>query len=571
MRTLKNSVCSEIKPKTTIRTNRILFSSIGMLFVGFASGQNNEKYNILWLSCEDLDVTLSCYGAKGIKTPNIDRLANEGIRYTNVYSTTPVSAPSRSSIITGMYPVSIGSHNMRTSTNVVYKGPDGEQYAAHQAITGKTGRNIPAYSVVPPENVKCFTEYLRMAGYYCTNNDKCDYQFYPPFTAWDENGKTADYKNRPSGMPFFAVFNHDETHESRMFMNDNHPLLVHPDSVVVPPYYPDISVVRKDLARKYSNVLELDAKIGEWLERLEREGLLDKTIIFFWSDHGGPLLRQKRAVGNTGLHVPLIVRFPDKRQAGTTCNDLVSLMDLGPTVLSLAGIKPPEYMQGKPFLGKYRPEFKREAVYGSADRFDEVYDFSRSVIDGNFSYIRNFEPGLPLVYRNQYREQIKMTKALIEMDKDGTLTGDAAYIFRDTREVEELYDLKADPYEVHNLADMPKYRTQLLKVRKLLADWQLDIHDKGFIDEYNLIQPFWPSLIQPVTENPVIEQDKETISILCTTKGASIGYQLNDQIGTERWMIYNKPIRLKAEDRVAVRAQRIGYKISKPVYFQKKQ
>lgn len=536
--------------------------------MGTASEQKKEKYNILWLSCEDIDPILSCYGTKGIETPNIDRLAKEGIRYNNAYSTVGVCAPSRSSIITGMYPVSIGSHNMRTSSNVVYRGVDGEQYPSHHAVTGKTGHNIPQYSVVPPFEVRCFTEYLRMAGYYCTNNDKCDYQFYPPFTAWDENSKTADYKNRPSEMPFFSVFNHDITHESRIWMNADHAQLVAPDSLEVPAYYPDISVVRKDLARKYSNIEELDAQIGEWLARLEKEGLLDNTIVFFWSDHGGPLLRQKRAVGNTGLHVPLIVRFPDKRLAGTVCNDLVSLMDLGPTVLSLAGIKPPGYMQGVPFLGKYRTELKREAVYGSADRFDEVYDFSRSVIDGDFSYIRNFEPGLPRVYRNKYREQIEMTQTLIEMDKAGSLTGDAAYIFKDTREVEELYDLKADPYEVHNLAGLPEHRGQLLKMRKQLAHWQLTVNDKGFIEEYNLVQLFWPGLRQPCTENPVVKESGGLVDVFCATKGASIGYQLNDQIGTERWLLYHKPVRLKDGDRMVVRAQRIGYKISNPIYYQ---
>lgn len=548
--------------KNLLIINALLCSSVA----GFAQTKLKEQpYNILWLSCEDISPLLGCYGTKGIETPNIDRLDREGIRYTNAYSTVGVCAPSRSSIITGMYPVSIGTHNMRTSGNIYYNGVDGEKYPSHQSITGKNGQNIPAYSAVPDAQVKCFTEYLRNNGYFCINNFKCDYQFYPPFTAWDENSSRADYSHRPEGMPFFSVYNHEVTHESKIWANAGHPQSVDPEAIAIPPYYPSIPVVKKDMARNYSNIEELDAQIGDWLNRLEEEGLLDKTIIFFWSDHGGPLLRQKRAVGNTGLHIPLIVRFPDKQMAGTVCEDLVSLMDLGPTVLSLAGIEPPEYMQGQAFLGKYEAPQKRNAVYGSADRFDEVYDFSRSVIDGKFSYIRNFEPERPLIYRHMYREQIEMTRELIEMHKNGKLNGGAAYIFRDNRDVEELYDLENDPYEVNNLAGNLKYREQLLKMRKQLADWQLKVNDKGLIDEYNLVQLFWPGLIQPVTEKVVITNQKGAIKLSCSTEGASIGYQLNDQIGYERWMLYHEPLKLKKSQKLVVRSQRIGYKISAPV------
>jgi hypothetical protein len=413
--------------------------------------------------------------------------------------------------------------------------------------------------------VKCFTEYLRNAGYFCTNNAKCDYQFYPPFTAWDENNNKADYNHRPEGMPFFAVYNHEVTHESRIWVNAGHPQLVDPEVITIPDFYPSIPVVKKDVARKYSNIEELDAQIGDWLKRLEKEGLLDKTIIFFWSDHGGPLLRQKRAVGNTGLHVPLIVRYPDQRMAGTVVDDVVSLMDLGPTVLSLAGIKPPEYMQGKAFLGEYKAQEKRVAVYGSADRFDEVYDFARSVIDGKFSYIRNFEPEMPYIYRNKYREQIEMTRKLIEMHQKGELEGGAAYIFRDKRDVEELYDLEKDPNEINNLAGNPANREQLVKMRKQLADWQLKVNDKGLIDEYNLVQMFWPGLIQPLTDKVVLTLEKDLVRLSCSTEGASIGYQFDDQIGSERWMLYHDPVKAKKGQKIVVRSKRIGYKISEPV------
>jgi hypothetical protein len=466
-----------------------------------------------------------------------------------------------------MYPVSIGTHNMRTSGNIMYQGVDGEKYIEKQAVTGKGGKEFPNYSAVPDPQVKCFTEYLRKAGYYCTNNAKCDYQFYPPFTAWDENNNKADYSHRPEGMPFFSLFNHEVTHESKIWVNAGHPQLVDPETIAIPEFYPKIPVVKKDVARKYSNIEELDLQIGAWLKRLEKEGLLDKTIIFFWSDHGGPLLRQKRAVGNTGLHVPLIVRFPDQRRAGTVVDDVVSLMDLGPTVLSLSGIKPPDYMQGKAFLGEFKASVKREAVYGSADRFDEVYDFSRSVIDGKFSYIKNFEPEKPYIYRNQYREQIEMTRKLIEMHQKGELEGAAAYIFRETRDIEELYDLEKDPNEINNLAGNPTYREQLLKMRKQLSDWQLKVNDKGLIDEYNLVQLFWPGLVQPSTDKVALTVENDWVRLSCPTEGASIGYQIDDQIGKERWLVYHDPINVKKGQKIVVRAKRIGYKISQQVEF----
>lgn len=525
-----------------------------------------EKYNILWLSCEDIDPIIACYGAEGIQTPNIDRLAKEGIRFENAYSAVGVCAPSRSAIITGVYPVRLGTHNMRTGNHYKYLGIDGENYPSYQKLIGKRGRNIPYYSAVPDVGIKCFTEYLRSAGYYCTNNQKCDYQFYPPFTAWDENGIKADYEHTPEDMPFFSVFNHEVTHESRLWKKANDPLLTSPKEVVVPDYYADIPVVRKDIARKYSNIEELDAQIGVRLKKLEDEGLLDKTIIFFWSDHGGPLLRQKRAVGNSGLHVPLIVRFPDKRMAGTVSKDIVSLMDLGPTVLSLAGLKPPDYMDGKAFLGDFKEE-KREAFYGSADRFDETYDFARSVIDGKYVYIRNFNTAIPYTYRLEYREQVEMTQKLIEMDAKGELSGDAAYIFRDSRDVEELYNLEDDPFEVRNLANSPENHDQLVKMRKQLAEWQLKVGDKGMIDEYDLVQMMWPGFIQPETVDVIVAQNKNVISFSTTTDGASIGYQLDEEIGADRWLLYTKPIELNKGQKLVVRAKRIGYATSNPVNY----
>ncbi len=529
--------------------------------------QAREFPNILWISVEDIGPVLGCYGVEGIQTPNIDRLANEGIRYNHAYATVGVCAPSRSSIITGMYPVSIGTHQMRTGPHYAARSPENETYQSYYGLYDTKGRNVPEYAAVPPPYVRCFTEYLREAGYYTTNNAKTDYQFNSPITAWDEVGRQADHANRLEGRPFFSVYNHEITHESRIWMKWDEPLLVSPQEVIIPDYFPDLPIVRETLARNYSNIMELDRQVGNLLERLEAEGLLDNTIIFFWSDHGGPLLRQKRAVGNSGLHVPLIVRFPDGYMAGTQNNDIVSLMDLGPTVLSLAGVEPPEYIHGKAFLGPYQATEPHRYAFGSADRFDEVYDMSRSVLDGRFVYIRNFRPELPLIYRLRYREQIEMTRVLIDMDSRGELTGDASYIFMKTKPREELYDLHADPFEVHNLADDPSHREKLLELREALAAWQLEIGDMGFIPEYDLVEMMWPGLIQPETMPVEFVTYPEGLTLVSTTPGASIAYQLGDQVGSDHWELYHTPLNLPAGTLVAARAVRIGYKASEITHY----
>ncbi|TVR74429.1 MAG: choline-sulfatase [Marinilabiliales bacterium] len=530
----------------------------------------HERPNILWISVEDISTDLSCYGATGIHTPNIDRLAAEGIMYKHAYATVGVSAPSRSSIITGMYPVSIGSHNMRTGPHWTYRSPENEDYMEdYYGLYDQRGRVVPQYATVPPPYVRCFTEYLRMAGYYTTNNAKTDYQFNPPFTAWDESSGQAHYRNRPEGAPFFAVFNDEITHESRIWMKKDDPMLVDRQSVPVPAYFPVIPSVVEAVSRNYSNITELDRNVGRILDELEADGLLEKTIIFFWSDHGGPLLRQKRAVGNSGLHVPLIVRLPNGEMAGTVVEDIVSLMDLGPTVLSLSGIKPPGHMHGRAFLGPYKTDTPHRYAFGTADRFDEVYDMSRSVIDGRYVYIRNFRPELPLIYRLEYREQIDMTPELIEMDRRGELEGDAAYIWMKTKPVEELYDLHNDPWEVNNLAGCPEHREKLLELRRALAQWQLEIGDMGFIPEHDLVQMMWPGLVQPETEPVTFSLDGGMLELSSATEGASIAWQVEGRDGPDRWHLYHEPLEVVRGEVIRARAIRIGYKTSEITVFRK--
>ena len=305
-------------------------------FLLFYSCSNNLKVlekplNVVWISCEDMGPILGSYGNDIIKTPNLDKLASEGVRYTNAYSTVGVCAPSRFSIITGMYSARLGAHNMRAGDYHNYKTPEQVSYRKNIGVIDKEGKNIPEYEVVPPTYVKPFTEILRTNGYYCANNFKCDYQFNAPFTAWDEVSSTVSYRDAPKDKPFFYVWNTLLTHESRIWERSNQPLTVNPEDIIIPSYFPDIPEVRNDIARKYSNIEAMDKKVGELISQLEEDGLLENTIIMFWSDHGGNLLRQKRAVGNSGLNVPLIIRYPNKMDAGKVDNRIVSLMDLGPT------------------------------------------------------------------------------------------------------------------------------------------------------------------------------------------------------------------------------------------------
>ena len=534
-----------------------------VFFLTYSCSKNSQKpLNVVWISCEDMGPILGSYGNDIIKTPNLDKLASEGVRYTNAYSTVGVCAPSRFSIITGMYPARLGAHNMRTGDYHNYKTPEEVSYRKNIGVIDKEGKNIPEYEVVPPTHVKPFTEILRTKGYYCANNFKCDYQFNAPFTAWDEVSSTVSYRDAPKDKPFFYVWNTLLTHESRIWERSNQPLTVNPEDIIIPSYFPDIPEVRNDIARKYSNIEAMDKKVGELMNQLEEDGVLDNTIIMFWSDHGGNLLRQKRAVGNSGLNVPLIIRYPNKMDAGKVDERIVSLMDLGPTVLSLLNIEPPKHYDGKAIAGPYEDD-PREYAFGTADRFDESTDMQRSVLDGRYVYVKNFLPELPLIYRNKYREQITMNSKLIQMDSLNMLEGDAAYIFMKTKPVEEFYDLANDPYEVHNIIDNPKYFKRINDFRTALENWQKEINDQGFIAENKLVKSFWPNMIQPKTENVDFKIVEDGLYKLTTlTNGASIGYQIDEKIGTNSWSLYHEPIRIGDKQKIVARAIRIGYKAS---------
>ncbi len=541
----------------------------------FLFAQNSgSKPNILWIVCEDISPYLSCYGNTIVKTPNIDQLAKEGVRYTHVYTTAGVCAPSRSTIITGMYQTSIGTQHMRT-----LNGTAGAKYSP-----------VADYSAVVPDYIKCFPEYLRMNGYYCTNNEKQDYQFVPPVTVWDENSPAASWKNKPDGKPFFSVFNFFITHESQLFMRNSESLLIDTDKVDVPPFYPNTKTVRHDISRLFSNIERMDKQVGELIQILKDDGLYDNTIIFFYSDHGGALPWMKREVLERGIHIPLIIKFPDEKNAGTVNDDLISSVDFAPTILSLAGVKIPSYMQGKAFLGKEKSTTRRKYIFAGRDRMDTEYDRVRAARDKRYEYLYNYEPEKSYYQIIEYRLSIPMMKEFLQLRDEGKLDMYQMAWFK-TKPKEELYDVEKDPNELHNLANDPMYKEKLTELRNAFNAWTKKVGDMSSLPEKEMITKWWNGKNEPpATDTPVITKTLNTIMINCNTKGASIGYRilkagadknemhkilswdfsalLNPKIknGVEipaapLWQVYNgETIQLNAGDTLKVNAMRIGFK-----------
>lgn len=456
--------------------NALLLLFTCSLYLLFSCQNHEEKptvpLNILWISTEDIGCTLPLYGDSTVRLPNLERLAKEGVVYEQAFTAAGVCAPSRSSIISGMYPVSLGTHHMRT-----------------------TGVEVP-------EQVLGFPQYLRRAGYYCSNNLKTDYNFAVPDSAWDANGLQAHWRMRKPGQPFFAVFNFTGTHESQIWHNQFNTQPVEPNHVPVPSYLPETKHVREDIARNYANILELDAHIGHLLGQLEADGLLESTLILFWSDHGGPLPRQKRELYDAGIHVPLVVRYPKHMRgqapANTRTNRLVSLMDLGPSMLSVVGIRPPEYMQGQAFLGEYvAPE--RQFVFAHRDRMDHEYDMVRAVRNKKWKYIRNYFPELPSYQPIQFRMQMRAMQEIARMQRQNELPPQVASWFKPKKVAEELYNLEADPYEQENLANDPRYAGQLAEMRRAFQEWTTEIKDLGVVPEPEM------HLIQELQQMPLYE------------------------------------------------------------------
>jgi arylsulfatase A-like enzyme len=432
----------------------------GMLLLGpalRAEAPEGPRPNILWLTSEDHGPHLGCYGDTYATTPNVDRLAAQGVIYTRCWSNAPVCAPARTTLISGMYATSTGGEHMRSLVSY----PAGKQM---------------------------FPQLLREAGYYCTNNVKEDYNLARPDKVWDESSNKAHWKNRKPGQPFFAVFNSVKSHESKIRTRP-HKQLHDPARVRVPAYHPDTPEVRQDWAQYYDVVTEADADAGLRLKELEAAGLADDTIVFYFADHGSGMPRCKRWPYDSGLRVPLVVRFPAKfrhlapadYRPGGKIDRLVSFVDFAPTVLSLAGVKPPEWMQGFAFLGKFASQ-PQPYVFGFRGRMDERYDLVRSVTDGRYVYVRNYLPHLIYGQHVEYMFQTPTTRVWKKLHDEGKLNA-AQDRFWQPKPPEELYDLSKDPDEVRNLAGSPEHQEVQKKLRQAQQDLARKILDVGFLPE----------------------------------------------------------------------------------------
>jgi arylsulfatase A-like enzyme len=504
--------------------------------------------NILWLVAEDLSPNISPFGDDTVATPNLDRLAAEGVRYTRVFSTSGVCAPSRAAIATGMYQNRIGAQHMRT-TNVSGFGVEG----------------LIAYEAVPPPYVKMHSQYFREAGYYTSNNAKEDYQFRKPVTAWDESNNQAHWRKKASGQPFFSIFNFGITHESQVWAQAENPLRVPEDlEVPIPPYLPDTEIARQDIRQVYSNIIAMDEQVGRILDELEADGLLKSTVIFWYTDHGGPLPRQKRLLYDAGLQVPMIIRYPDGWRAGEIDEQLISFVDFKSTALSLAGIEPPDYVDGRAFVGEFQSSEERRYIHAAADRFDRQYDTIRAVRDARFKYLRNYNPEQGYYLPLSYREQMPIMQELLRLRDLGQLNEAQAQWFRSVKPEQELFDTESDPHELVNLATDPAYAEKLSELSAELDNWLSGFDDKGMMPEPDFIREIWPGEEQPVTKSPTATQQYGRVMLVSTTEGANIGYQIlaADEELTGTWSVYTGPVPVAADQRLIAIAHRIGYKPS---------
>lgn len=480
-----------MKQFNTIALFLLLLS--GLFSCKFSTDNNASvvQPNILWITCEDITTMQGSYGDPVANTPNLDKLASEGIQFNHAYSTAAVCSPARSCLVTGVYATSLGTQNLRSEFAI-------------------------------PKEIKTLPHILRDHGYYCSNNYKEDYNFTDP-TIWDESSKTAHWRNRAADQPFFSVFNFETTHQSQIFGDDEAffnkygKLLSDSErntaeSMHLAPYYFESQEVRKLWARYYDLVTIMDRQVADILKQLQEDGLAENTIIFYFSDHGTGMPRAKRALNNSGVQVPFIVHVPKqfkslvKTSEEQLSESIVSFVDFPPTVLSLVGIDKPSYMQGSDFFAE-EDEASSKFAFATSDRVDEAFELSRTVKSKRYSYIRNFLPHLPLIQPNFYSDQSEIMKELYRLKDsigfDG-MTEAQQSMWLPRRFPEELYDLASDPHEVNNLARDPAHTNILLEIRGALKDWMIKTHDTGLVPEGYLLEKTKSKTAYEVAQDPAV-------------------------------------------------------------------
>ena len=419
--------------------------------------QSQERPNIVWFLSDDASPYLGAYGDPVARTPTVDRLAAEGIRYETAYCDAPVCAPSRFTLITGLHSATAGpAHHMRAIAR------------------------MPSY-------VRGWPEFVRRAGYYTVNNFKTDYNAQIDIAAtWDDSSPQAHWRKRPAGAPFFAQFTTLTSHESSVFTHRSGQ--TRPEDVRIPAFLPDTPTTRADKAQYYDRVAQMDGELATRLAELEADGLAEDTIVFFFSDNGGVLPWSKRFANERGLRVPLIVRVPERWShlapagPGSVIEAPVGFTDLPATAMALAGVHAPEYMQGTPFLGRRRHREQERYTYGQRSRMDERYDLQRTVRDERYVYIRNYLPHRPYGQHMAYMWQQKGYQEWEQRHLDGQVTP-VQDRFWDEKPAEELYDIWRDPDQVRNLAGEERHLRTLRRLRRALDEHLLEINDNGFIPE----------------------------------------------------------------------------------------
>lgn len=438
-----------------MRLRLCLLVLLGSVFVrGFAA----DRPNILWITSEDNSPYLGCYGDANAHTPNLDRLASEGVRYRHAFANSPVCSSARSTLITGMNASTLGVLNHRSSVRI-------------------------------PANFKLYPVHLRAAGYYCTNNAKTDYNVAEARGIWDASSAQAHYKNRAAGQPFFAIFNLTSSHESQVAPRPGKTTFrLAPEKVVLPPYIADTPVIRRDWANYYDQMTVMDSQAGALLTELEQAGLADDTIVFYYSDHGGAVPRGKRNIHDSGTRVPMIVRFPAKwahlapAKPGEWVDQPVSFVDLPVTLFSLAGASLPPHYEGKAFLGAKKAP-PREHVFLYRGRMDERYDTVRAIRDREHRYVRNYSPHRPWGQHQTYAFQVLPSmRSWFEAFEAGRCNDVQAAYFK-PKPSEEFYQLASDPHEIRNLIGERAQAAKVAELRKKLRAEIIATRDTGFIPE----------------------------------------------------------------------------------------
>lgn len=453
-------------------TTRVPWVLLFVVYSFTTLARGTDRPNFLVLVWEDVSPHFGCYGDPLARTPTIDRLAADGIRYDKAFAVSGVCAPSRSAIITARWPVSLGSHQMRSTVKL-------------------------------PPDLRCFPAYLRDAGYYCINpGQKTDYNFDAPGDTWHSSAKEASWNKRAPGQPFLAVHNFVQTHQGpaqtqstadRQRAKLPPGAAVTPDRVNVPGYFPDTPGVRQGLANVLNNIAYTDGLTADLLRQLENDGLADDTIIIFFGDHGDGIPRIKTHLYHESLRVPLVVRIPARFRkpglpaAGSAVDELVSLMDIGPTILSLAGVPPPTRWDGRAILGEHR-QAPPPYLFGARDRIDFSWNFQRAVLDGRWHYIRDFRPDLwPRPPSHSFRISAILQESR-KLHGGGTFSGPGAAWLEKTGIPEELYDTQADPHCLRNLAADPAQAGRLATMRAALHGWQVRVKDLGFLPESIMVR-----------------------------------------------------------------------------------